>query len=386
MVSIIKRIKKKMKRQDLIKNSQRVVIKVGSALLIDEDKGKLQKKWLASLALDINNFIKSGKEVILVSSGSIALGKKQLNLNKNLSLDEKQAAAATGQITLAHGWKETLGSYGLNVAQILLAPDDTETRRKHLNARATLIKLLELSVIPVINENDTVATEEIRFGDNDRLAARVAQMCSADLLILLSDINGLYSSDPNKNKDASFIEEINEITHQIELMAGPPHISISSGGMITKIEAAKIATNAGCHMIICDGRLENPLIQLQEINSKFSWFRATDKPMSARKQWISGALQVKGQIIIDKGASQAVIKGNSILSAGIISTEGTYEKGDLIKVIDENKNFIGKGLIHFNNLEVNLIKGSKSDSIESILGYRGKDEVVHRDDFVLEKN
>jgi len=375
-----------MKRQDLIKNSQRVVIKVGSALLIDEDKGKLQKKWLASLALDIKNFIKSGKEVILVSSGSIALGKKQLNLNKNLSLDEKQAAAATGQITLAHGWKETLGSYGLNVAQILLAPDDTETRRKHLNARATLIKLLELSVIPVINENDTVATEEIRFGDNDRLAARVAQMCSADLLILLSDINGLYSSDPNKNKDASFIEEINEITHEIELMAGPPHISISSGGMITKIEAAKIATNAGCHMIICDGRLDNPLTQLQEINSKFSWFRATDKPMSARKQWISGALQVKGQIIIDKGASQAVIKGNSILSAGIISTEGTYEKGDLIKVVDENKNFIGKGLIHFNNLEVNLIKGSQSDSIESILGYRGKDEVVHRDDFVLEKN
>ena len=375
-----------MKRQDLIKNSQRVVIKVGSALLIDEDKGKLQKKWLASLALDIKNFIKSGKEVILVSSGSIALGKKQLNLNKNLSLDEKQAAAATGQITLAHGWKETLGSYGLNVAQILLAPDDTETRRKHLNARATLIKLIELNVIPVINENDTVATEEIRFGDNDRLAARVAQMCSADLLILLSDINGLYSSDPNKNKDASFIEEINEITHQIELMAGPPHISISSGGMITKIEAAKIATNAGCHMIICDGRLDNPLTQLQEINSKFSWFRATDKPMSARKQWISGALQVKGQIIIDKGASQAVIKGNSILSAGIISTEGTYEKGDLIKVVDENKNFIGKGLIHFNNLEVNLIKGSQSDSIESILGYRGKDEVVHRDDFVLEKN
>ena len=375
-----------MKRQGLIKNSKRVVIKVGSALLIDEDKGKLKNKWLASLALDINNLIKLGKEVVLVSSGSIALGKKQLNLNKNLSLDEKQAAAATGQITLAHGWKETLGGYGLNVAQILLAPDDTETRRKHLNARATLIKLIELNVIPVINENDTVATEEIRFGDNDRLAARVAQMCSADLLILLSDINGLYSSDPNKNKDASFIEEINEITHEIELMAGPPHISISSGGMITKIEAAKIATNAGCHMIICDGRLDNPLIQLEEINAKFSWFRATDKPMSARKQWISGALQVKGQIIIDKGASQAVIKGNSILSAGIISTEGTYEKGDLIKVIDENKNFIGKGLIHFNNLEVNLIKGSKSDDIELILGYRGKDEVVHRDDFVLEKN
>ena len=201
-----------MNKNDLIQNSKRVVIKIGSALLIDKENGNLNNKWLNSLALDINNLLKLEKEIIIVSSGSIALGKKQLKLRDNLSLDEKQAAAATGQISLAYAWKDIMGKYGLNIAQILLAPDDTETRRKHLNARATLLKLLELNVIPVINENDTVSTEEIRFGDNDRLAARVAQMCSADLLILLSDINGLYSSDPNINKNSVFIDEITEIT------------------------------------------------------------------------------------------------------------------------------------------------------------------------------
>ena len=381
------RLKKNiMNKQDLIKKTKRVVIKIGSALLIDSETGKLQKNWLETLAFDINNLIKLGIEVIIVSSGSIALGKKQLNLRNNLSLDEKQAAAATGQITLAHAWKETMSKYELNVAQILLAPDDTETRRKHLNARATLIRLLDLNVIPVINENDTVSTEEIRFGDNDRLAARVAQMCSADLLVLLSDINGLYSSDPNKNTNSVFIDEIKEINFEIENMAGPTHTSFSSGGMVTKIEAAKIATNAGCHMIICDGRVDNPLLKLQQINSKFSWFKANHQPMNARKQWISGALQVKGKIIIDQGASDAIKKGNSVLSAGIIGTEGTYEKGDLIKIVDQNKNIIGKGLTHFNQAEVELIRGSHSDNIESILGYRGKDEVVHRDDLVLDKS
>jgi glutamate 5-kinase len=321
-----------------------------------------------------------------VSSGSIALGKKQLKLRDNLSLDEKQAAAATGQISLAHAWKETMGNYGLNIAQILLAPDDTETRRKHLNARATLLKLLELNVIPVINENDTVSTEEIRFGDNDRLAARVAQMCSADLLILLSDINGLYSSDPNISKNSVLIDEIPEITKEIEFMAGPAHTRFSSGGMITKIEAAKIATKAGCNMIICDGRSINPLLKLDQHEAKFSWFKANEIPLNSRKQWISGALQVKGKITIDQGASEAVKKGFSILSAGIIKSEGNYEKGDLIEIVDENETFNGKGLTHFNNSEVELIKGSKSNNIETILGYRGKDEVVHRDDLVFEKN
>ena len=375
-----------MKKNNLIQNSKRVVIKIGSALLIDKENGNLNSKWLNSLALDISNLIKIEKEVIIVSSGSIALGKKQLKLRDNLSLDEKQAAAATGQISLAHAWKETMGNYGLNIAQILLAPDDTETRRKHLNARATLLKLIELNVIPVINENDTVSTEEIRFGDNDRLAARVAQMCSADLLILLSDIDGLYSSDPNISKNSVLIDEIPEITKEIEFMAGPAHTRFSSGGMITKIEAAKIATKAGCNMIICDGRSINPLLKLDQHEAKFSWFKANEKPLNSRKQWISGALQVKGKITIDRGASEAVKKGFSILSAGIIKSEGNYEKGDLIEIVDENETFTGKGLTHFNNYEVKLIKGSKSNNIETILGYRGKDEVVHRDDLVFEKN
>ena len=374
-----------MKKNNLIQKSKRIVIKIGSALLIDKNKGGLKNKWLETLALDICNLIKLKKEVVVVSSGSIALGKKQLELKSNLTLDEKQAAAATGQISLAHAWKEVMQEHGLNVAQILLAPDDTETRRKHLNARATLIKLLELGVIPVINENDTVSTEEIKFGDNDRLAARVAQMCSADLLILLSDINGLYSSDPNKNKNATLVSEITEISREIEAMAGPAHSKISSGGMITKIEAAKISMNAGCHMIICDGRLNNPLLKLQDSHTVFSWFKAKDNPLNLRKQWISGALQVKGKITIDDGATKAITKGYSILPAGIVSTEGVYEKGDLIKIIDQNKTFIGTGLTHFNNSEVELIKGSKSENIETILGYRGKDEVVHRDDLVLEK-
>ena len=374
-----------MKKNNLIQTSKRIIIKIGSALLIDKEKGTLRKKWLETLALDIFNMIKLKKEVVVVSSGSIALGKKQLNLRNNLTLDEKQAAAATGQISLAHAWKEVMLEHGLNVAQILLAPDDTETRRKHLNARATLIKLLELGVIPVINENDTVSTEEIKFGDNDRLAARVAQMCSADLLILLSDINGLYSSDPNKNKNATLVEEVTEISTEIESMAGPANSKISSGGMVTKIEAAKISMNAGCHMIICDGRLDNPLLKLEENEKTFSWFKAKDHPLNLRKQWISGALDAKGKIIIDNGATQAIKKGFSILPAGIMKTEGNYEKGDLIKIIDQNETFIGTGLTHFNNLEVELIKGSKSEKIEKILGYRGKDEVVHRDDLVLEK-
>ena len=374
-----------MKKNNLIQTSKRIIIKIGSALLIDKEKGTLRKKWLETLAIDIFNLIRLNKEVIIVSSGSIALGKKQLSLKNNLTLDEKQAAAATGQISLAHAWKEVMLEHGLNVAQILLAPDDTETRRKHLNARATLIKLLELGVIPVINENDTVSTEEIKFGDNDRLAARVAQMCSADLLILLSDINGLYSSDPNKNKNATLIEEVTEISTEIETMAGPANSKISSGGMVTKIEAAKISMNAGCHMIIWDGRLDNPLLKLEENEKTFSWFKAKDHPLNSRKQWISGALDAKGKIIIDNGATQAIKKGFSILPAGILKTEGNYEKGDLIKIIDQNETFIGTGLTHFNNSEVELIKGSKSEKIEKILGYRGKDEVVHRDDLVLEK-
>ncbi len=369
----------------IIDSSNKIVLKVGSSLLIDDKSGEINFDWLNSFAKDLLFFLDNGKKVLVVSSGSIALGKKQLKLSENLSLDEKQAAAAVGQINLSHAWKHVLESLNINSAQILLAPDDTETRRKHLNARATLEKLLHLNVVPVINENDTVSTQEIKYGDNDRLAARVAQMSSADLLILFSDIDGLYSSDPTKYQKTKFIDIIDKINDEIESMAGPSNTSFSSGGMITKIEAAKIATNAGCNVIISNGKLNNPLNTLYSERGKGSWFKANSKPKNSRKQWISGALQVKGKIYIDHGAEKAIEKGNSILPAGILRTEGKYNKGDLVNIVNYEGKILGKGLSHYSNIEVNLVKGLKSTKIEEILGYRGKDEIIHKDDFVLEK-
>ncbi len=369
----------------IISSSNRIVLKVGSSILMNQNSGEINTKWLTSFAKDLLKLLNNNKKVLVVSSGSIALGRKQLNLKDNLSLDEKQAAAAVGQINLSHAWKETLKSFNINSAQILLAPDDTETRRKHINARATLEKLLHLKVIPVINENDTVSTQEIKYGDNDRLAARVAQMCNADLLILFSDIDGLYTSDPSKNKDPEFINIIDNITNEIELMAGPSNTLLSSGGMITKIEAAKIATNAGCNVIISNGTLEEPLSYLCSQIGKGSWFKAKKNPKNSRKQWISGALQVKGKIFIDEGAEKAISNGNSVLPAGIIKTEGSYDKGDLVSIVNKEGNLLGKGLSHYNNIEVNLVKGLKSEKIEKTLGYRGKDEIIHKDDFVLEE-
>ncbi|MAQ07659.1 MAG: glutamate 5-kinase [SAR116 cluster bacterium] len=368
----------------IIESSKRIVLKVGSSLLIDEKTGEINLVWLDSFAKDLLFFLKQKKNILVVSSGSIALGRKQLNLKENLSLDEKQAAAAVGQINLSHAWKEILKSLNINSAQILLAPDDTETRRKHLNARATLDKLLQLDVVPVINENDTVSTQEIKYGDNDRLAARVSQMCSADLLILFSDIDGLYSADPTKNKNKKFIDIVDNITDEIENMAGPSNTSFSSGGMITKIEAARIATNAGCHVIISNGKLNNPLAKLYSEKGKGTLFTANRKPKNSRKLWISGALQVKGKIYIDQGAENAITRGNSILPAGIVKTEGKYNKGDLISILNIEGKILGKGLSHYSNIEVNLVKGLQSDKIETILGYRGKDEIIHKDDFVLE--
>ncbi len=373
------------KFKKIIDSSNKIVLKVGSSILINQKTGEVNIKWLDCFAKDLLKLLKKNKKLLVVSSGSIALGRKQLNLKENLSLDEKQAAAAVGQINLSHAWKETLNSLNINSAQILLAPDDTETRRKHINARATLEKLLHLNVIPVINENDTVSTQEIKYGDNDRLAARVAQMSSADLLILFSDIDGLYSSDPSKNKKTKFISTIDSITNEIEKMAGPSNTIYSSGGMVTKIEAAKIATNSGCHVIISNGKLKSPISYLYSKNGKGSWFKANKKPKNSRKQWISAALQVKGKIFIDKGAEKAIEKGKSILPAGIIKTEGRYDKGDLINITNDEGKTLGKGLSHYSNIEVNLVKGLKSDKIEKILGYRGKDEIIHKDDFVLEE-
>ena len=373
-----------MKKQDLIKGSKRIVIKVGSALLIDKDTGKLKKKWLESLAFDIKHFVKSGKEILLVSSGSIALGKKQLNLSNNLSLDEKQAAAATGQITLAHAWSEYLGNYDLKVAQILLAPDDTETRRKHLNARATLIKLIELNVIPVINENDTVATEEIRFGDNDRLASRVAQMCSADLLILLSDINGLYSSDPSIDKDASLIETITEITNEVEQMAGPPNNGISSGGMITKIEAARRASLSGTHTIIANGKIDETFFKLFNNKSVGTFLESRLEKKIAKKKWLADNLRSCGRLILDKGASIAILeKGKSLLPIGVLEVEGKFDRGEVVSCVDSKGIEIAKGLVNYNSVDSKKICGVSSDEIKSILGFMNEVNIIHRDNLVV---
>ena len=372
--------------KEVVNSSRKIVVKVGSSLIVDEKKGDVKTKWLKSFSHDLVHLSNKDKKILIVSSGAIALGRKQLNLTGTLSLDEKQAAAAVGQINLSHAWKEILKSMKTNSAQILLAPDDTETRRKHINARATLEKLLSLKVLPIINENDTVSTQEIKYGDNDRLAARVAQMCSADLLILLSDVDGLYTSDPYKSQTSRFVDEIEKITTEVEEMAGPSNTLFSTGGMITKIEAAKIATNAGCNVIITNGQLNNPISNLTLKNGRGSWFKANKKPKNARKQWISSALQVKGKIFIDSGAEKAVSNGNSILPAGIIKTEGKYDKGDLISIVNEHGTLLGKGLSHYNNVEVNLVKGVNSQNIEKILGYRGKDEIIHKDDYVLEMN
>ena len=364
-------------------NAKRIVVKVGSALLVDEDKNTINKAWLAGIARDISQLKAAGKDVVVVSSGAIALGSRLLKIhNKVLSLQEKQAAAATGQVTLAHAWMEALGAYKVQAAQILLSPDDTETRRKHLNARATMAALLDLGAVPVVNENDTVATAEIRFGDNDRLAARVAAMIGADLLILLSDVDGLYTGNPNQNNDAVHLPQIDHITNDIMAMAGAPNAQYASGGMVTKLEAGRISTAAGCHMIIANGTIFNP-IKAIENGAQSTWFQANSTPHGARKAWIASAINPSGSIFIDKGAASAIVNGRSLLPAGILEVSGDFERGDLVKILNQNKNEIARGLVAYSAKDTLRIKGRRSMEIEDILGYQGRDELIHRDDLVL---
>ena len=367
-------------------NAKRVVVKVGSALLVDEDKNTINKAWLAGIASDISRLKAAGKDVVVVSSGAIALGSRLLKIhNKALSLQEKQAAAATGQVTLAHAWMEALGAYKVQAAQILLSPDDTETRRKHLNARATMGALLDLGAVPVVNENDTVATAEIRFGDNDRLAARVAAMIGADLLILLSDVDGLYTGNPNQNNDAAHLPQIDHITDDIMAMAGTANAQYASGGMVTKLEAARISTAAGCHMIICDGRDPEPLLRLEN-GARCSCFIATETPHAARKQWIAGALTPRGTIGVDAGAATALRSGKSLLPAGVVAVDGQFDRGDLVAVEDQSGRIIGHGLSSYSAADATKIKGHKSREIETMLGYRGRDEMIHADNLVVIDN
>ena len=364
-----------------------LVVKVGSVLLVEDETGNLRQQWLDSLVEGISGLAKKGCRIVVVSSGSIALGRRDLvaatgRKGGRLKLEDKQAAAAIGQIKLAGEWQRSFGKKDLKCAQILLSHDDTEKRRRHLNARATLLTLLDAGIIPVVNENDTVATTEIRYGDNDRLAARVAQMVSANALVLFSDIDGLYEADPRRKSDSAHIPEVTSIDGSILAMAGPARNDDASGGMVTKLEAARIANRAGCHMVICDGREARPLRRLIE-GGRCTWFRAVSNPPQARKKWIAAGLTPSGSITVDDGAAKALGSGKSLLPAGITEVGGKFDRGDLVSIWNTDGFELGQGISHYDSADAAGIAGCKSSEIQGILGYRGRDEVIHADDLVL---
>jgi glutamate 5-kinase len=362
--------------------ARRVIVKVGSALLVDPASGRLNRSWLDALVEDVARLRRRRQEILLVSSGAIALGRRHLKLPAGkLRLEESQAAAAVGQIRLAHAWKEALEERGLTVAQVLLTLDDTETRRRYLNARSTLDTLLRLEAIPVINENDTVATAEIRYGDNDRLAARVAQTISADCVVLLSDTDGLYTSDPAKDPNAQFVSKVYQVTPEIEAMAGGSLTEVGTGGMATKLAAARIALNAGCALCIASGRVNHPLRRIEE-GARCTWFLPSASPVSVRKQWIASTLRPAGALAIDAGAVAALASGKSLLPAGVVRSVGRFERGDTVSVLGPDGAEIARGISAYSDHDAARIMGRKSTEIESILGYRGRDEMIHRDDLV----
>ncbi len=368
-----------------LSDARRIVVKVGSALLVDADKGRLNRSWLETFAADVARLRRRGQEVILVSSGAIALGRRHLGLSTGkLRLEESQAAAAVGQIRLAHAYKELLEAHDITVAQILLTLGDTELRRRYLNARGTLNTLVSLGAVPVINENDTVATAEIRYGDNDRLAARVAQMVSADCLILLSDIDGLYTANPNVDPDAEFVARVFEISPAIEAMAGGVSSSMGSGGMQTKIAAAKIAVGAGCHLCIAKGASPHPLKRIED-GARCTWFVPSSTPVATRKQWIAGTLKPAGAIAVDQGAVQALMTGKSLLPAGVTRAVGRFDRGDTVSILGPDGSEVARGICAYSDGDAARIMGRQSSEIETVLGFRGRDEIVHRDDLVLLK-
>jgi glutamate 5-kinase len=366
-----------------LRNAKRLVVKIGSALLVDEDTGRPHQAWLDALCDDIAAAHARGQEVLIVTSGAVAIGRGPLGMKgKKLRLEEKQACAATGQSRLTQAYQSSMDRHGLTVAQVLVTLDDTENRRRYINARNTLDTLLRLRAVPVINENDSVATAEIRFGDNDRLAARVAQMISADTCILLSDIDGLYTADPRANPDATLVPEVREITTDVEAMAGVTTTGFGSGGMVTKIMAAKICMGAGCRMAIAPGKPLHPL-QVLEDGGRSTWFVPNAEPRAARKRWIGGSVQPLGIIIVDDGAVSALHSGKSLLPAGVVDVSGAFERGDAVEVRTKDGRVIGKGLSAYAADDMRAIKGRKSDEIEAILGFRGRSEVIHRDDLVV---
>ena len=362
---------------------RRVVVKVGSSLLVDAHAGRLKESWLASLADDLADFHRDKRDVLVVSSGAIALGRAVLRLaGGGLKLEDSQAAAAVGQIALARTWAEALSRHRIIAGQVLVTLGDTEERRRYLNARSTIDTLLQWRAVPVINENDTVATNEIRYGDNDRLAARVATMVSADLLILLSDVDGLYDAPPETNAAARHIPCVARITPEIEAMAGAAPTELSRGGMQTKIEAARIATGGGTHMVIASGRRDHPLRAIAE-GGRCTWFLTPANPVTARKKWIAGALEPKGTLTIDAGAVAALRRGKSLLPAGVVAIEGGFARGDAVIIRSPDGVEIGRGLCAYDAEDAQKIRGRASADIASILGFSGRAEMVHRDNLVV---
>jgi glutamate 5-kinase len=367
----------------LFSKARLIVVKVGSALLVDGASGELRRDWLVSLCADVAALKQGGKRVILVSSGAIALGRRALKLKPGaLRLEESQAAAAAGQVRLAEAYADILAGQNIVAAQILLTLGDTEERRRYLNARATLNTLLELNAVPVINENDTVATAEIKFGDNDRLGARVASMMGADQLVLLSDVDGLYTADPSRDAAAAHIAEVAAITPQIEAMAGGSASGMGRGGMTSKLIAARIATAAGTDVIIARGESLNPLMTIER-GARHTIFRASTTPAAARKRWIAGVLKPEGVLMIDEGAVKALSEGKSLLPAGIRQVDGRFERGDAVLVRDREGREIARGLAAYSASDAERIAGKRTVEIEAILGYRGRDEMIHRDDLAL---
>ena len=366
-----------------IQGAARLVLKIGSSLLVNNATGKLNRAWLESIADELARLRERGQQVLVVSSGAIALGRPYLGLSRgNRRLEEAQAAAAAGQILLAHAYQDLLEARGIRIAQVLLTLDDTESRRRYLNARNTLETLLRLNVIPVINENDTVATQEIRYGDNDRLGARVAEMTSSDVLVLLSDVDGLYDADPRSNPGARLIPEVRELTPEIEAQAGVSTTEFGSGGMITKLTAARICMNAGCATVIANGTRLYPLKAIED-GANCTWFLPGRTPRQARKQWIAGTLVPRGSVTIDAGAEQALRAGSSLLPVGIVEITGDFQAGDAVTVRSQAGRDLGRGLTAYSSEEARRIRGRRSDELAGLLGYSGRDELIHRDNLAL---
>ncbi len=364
-----------------LKDSKKIVIKIGSSLLVDNKK-KIRKKWLSSFAKDIQNLKIKNKRVIIVSSGAIALGCKKMNYNKkNLKLDKSQAIASIGQIELMNLFSQTFSKYKLNISQILLTLDDTEERRRSINAKRTIENLFDLNYIPIVNENDTIATSEIKYGDNDRLASRVAQITNADTLILLSDVDGLFTKNPKIFKDAKLIKHVRDLKKDIRNINLKGRNEFGSGGMDTKIEAAKICNLAGCNMLIANGLHLNPIKKIEEKNDYTSFISKISK-LKAKKKWIISSISPKGELVIDEGAKKALLNGKSLLAAGIKKVNGKFNKGAHIKILDSKKNEFARGLSSFSSQEIIKIMGCHSNEIQKILGYVSKSEVVHKDDMV----